>query len=210
MIYINKGQEPEELKIFNRNRGKRFIQWGDKSVPPAVYAEIKKSLCKEQKGYCAYCLRLIDEACRVEHFIPRSKNSSLIWDYNNMLGVDNPQQLPPKYRGMCENGRGNKSLSISPLNIAHMSGIYYLKDGRIMHDKYQSDLDNVLRLNSDSFKAARKAIFDGVDRAYKPLVEQNIANIYDILLENYINSTNNDFSEVAVWYLNDLHNKKII
>lgn len=210
MIYINKGQEPEELKIFNRNRGKRFIQWGDKSVPQSVYVDIRKSLYYEQKGSCAYCLRHIYEDCQIEHFIPRSKDPSKIWDYNNMLGVDNSKKIPLKYSNMCENGRGNAALTINPLNIVHMKGIYYLKNGKIMHDSYQADLDDVLRLNSYAFRAARKAIFDGIDRAYQPLLEQKIPNLYDLLILSYQNGDVNDFDEVAIWYLNDLHNKNII
>lgn len=210
MIYINKGQEPEELKIFNRNRGKRFIQWGDKSVPQSVYGDIRKSLYYEQKGNCAYCLRRIDENCQIEHFIPRSKDSSKVWDYNNMLGVDDSKRLPQKYSGLCENGRGNVKLTINPLNITHMQGIRYLRNGKIIHDSYQTDLDNVLQLNHPNFMSARKAIFDAIDKTYQPLLKQNACNIYDYLMENYENSEMTNFNEVAIWYLNDLHNKNII
>lgn len=210
MIYINKGQEPEELKIFNRNRGKRFIQWGDKSVPQSVYGDIRKSLYYEQKGNCAYCLRRIDENCQIEHFIPRSKDSSKVWDYNNMLGVDNAKKIASKYFGLCENGRGNAELTISPLNITHMQGIRYLRNGKIIHDSYQTDLDNVLQLNHPNFMSARKAIFDAIDKTYQPLLKQNACNIYDYLMENYENSEMTNFNEVAIWYLNYLHNKNII
>lgn len=210
MIFINKGQEPEELKIFNRNRGKKYVKWGDISIPPSVYIDIKKSLFAEQKGYCAYCLRCIDENCQIEHFIPRSKDPARIWDYNNMLGVDNAKSIPTKYSGLCENGRGNADLTLNPLNMIHMQGIRYLRNGKIIHDSFQMDLDNVLRLNHPNFMAARKAIFDAIDRTYLAYLRQKVDNIYDLLMENYIKSEPTNFNDVAIWYLNELHSKKII
>lgn len=204
MRLINKGKEPEELTIFNRNNANRIVKWDDKNIPANLKPAIRKSLVSEQQGLCAYCMRKISDDCQIEHFIARSKNQSLCWDYNNMLGVDNSNTLPPQYKNLCENGRGNMPLSINPLNLSHMQGIYYLRDGTIKHNLYQKDLDNVLNLNKPVFKAARKAKMYGIDRAVAGL-KSGVVDIYKQLVQNC--DPQNAFAGVEFWYINDLKNK---
>lgn len=207
MKLINKNDEPEQLKIFNTNRGKKYISWGDKCVPPSVYADIKKSLFVEQDGYCAYCLRKIDNKCRVEHFAPRSKYPNLIWDYKNMLGVDNEDVS--KYNGLCESGKGNKEIRISPLSKTHMDGIYYLPNGFLKHDEYQNDIDTVLNLNHQVFVSARAAMFKEINFYIKEMQNCSSHNIYDELIEIYCLSDFN-YAPVAISYIENLHKKGII
>ena len=204
MRLINKGKEPEELTIFNRNNVNRFVKWDDKNIPANLKPAIRKSLVSEQKGLCAYCMRVIGNDCQIEHYIARSTKQSLCWDYTNMLGVDNSNTLPLKYKNLCENGRGNMPLSINPLNVSHMQGIYYLRDGTIKHDLYQKDLDNVLNLNEPVFKAARKAKMDGIDGAVAGL-QSGVVDIYKQLEQNC--DPQNAFAGVEFWYINYLKNK---
>lgn len=203
MRLINKGNEPEELAIFNRNNAKRIVKWDDECVPANLKPAIRKSLVIEQQGLCSYCMREIGEDCQIEHFIARSKNQSHCWDYNNMLGVDNSRTLPLKYKNLCENGRGDKAISINPLNPLHMQGIYYLKDGTIKHDVYQNDLNDVLKLNEPVFKAARKAKIDGIDRAIAGLRTAGVPNIYVHLKQSY--DPQSAFAGVESWYISELN-----
>lgn len=207
MKLINKNDEPKELKIFNANRGKKNIPWNDNRVPPIVYADIKNSLFDEQNGYCAYCLRKIDNKCRVEHFAPRSKYPNLIWDYKNMLGVDNEDAS--KYNGLCESGKGSKEIRISPLSKSQMEGIYYLSNGYLKHDEYQHDIDKVLNLNHQVFVSARSAMFKEINLYIQEMQNCSNHDIYDELIEIYSLSDYN-YAPAAISYIENLHKKGII
>lgn len=162
MFYITKGTEPSELTTFRqsiKNQRKPY-NWND--CPCHVKKAIRKQLVKEQNNLCAYCTREIDEDCQIEHFYSRNQYPQKMFDYNNMLGVDNSKKVDYRFRGLCENGRGCQNLDLSPLDPLLMHGIYYLSDGTIKHDKHQNDLDNVLRLNHNIFKTKRAQILKSI------------------------------------------------
>lgn len=162
MFYITKGNEPSELTTFRqsiKNQRKPY-NWDD--CPWQVKNAIRKQLVKEQNNLCAYCTRGIDEDCQIEHFYSRSQHPQKMFDYNNMLGVDNRKKLTSGFKGICEDGRGSQLLNLSPLDQSLMDGIYYLSDGTIKHDKYQNDLDLVLHLNDNTFKNARAQLLKSI------------------------------------------------
>lgn len=196
MFYITKDKEPEELKIFRNNlfaqRKKRY-NWD--MCPLEVKQAIRRSLVSEQNGLCAYCTRKIDETCNIEHFKARCNNHSKMFEYENMLGVDCKSGLDYRFQGLCEDGRGGKSLTLSPLDRQMVSGIYYLSDGTIKHDKYQNDLDNVLNLNHQIFKQKRV----GCLKAFKA---QNIPQgNYNFYIDFY---KKQPYGGIVVFYLETL------
>ena len=194
MFYITKGSEPGELTTFRQNiiNQKKTYDWND--CPIQVKNAIRKKLVLEQNGLCAYCTREIGEDCQIEHFYSRNQYSQKMFDYDNMLGVDNSKKVDYRFKGICENGRGSKSLTLSPLDQTLMNGIYYLSDGTIKHDLFQNDLDNVLHLNHNVFKMARKNLLKAV-KARMPYCNINT------LISTY---ETEPYGGIVVYYLNRL------
>ena len=209
MIYINKGKEPCELTTFNANRKGKNINWNDDSqIPPNLKPAIKRSLNVEQYGRCAYCTREIGDDCQIEHYIPRATNLKLTWDYNNMLGVDNSVAMPQKYKNTCENGRGSKALHINPRDMGDMSGIYYSRDGRIKHDRYQDELDNVLSLNKDVYVNNRKNLLARLECTLKCMKKNGITiNLNEIRKEYIDNNIVKPLCQIVLWFID---NRKLI
>lgn len=210
MIYIDKRKEPEELQVFNMQRKRRNINWNDKNIPPSLKSVIRKSLCKEQHYRCAYCTREIDVDCQIEHYISRNSNTKLIWDYNNMLAVDNTKsKSQKKYSGTCENGKGSKELHIDPRNKEDMNGIYYSHNGRIKHDKYQDDLDNILHLNDQVYTENRKNLITTLETRLKTTKENGISINIETIRNEYLDENNvaKPLQGIVVWFID---NKKLI
>ena len=192
MFYITKGNEPNELKVFRQNIAykKRAYNWDD--CPPQVKKAIRTQLVHDQNGLCAYCTRKIDENCQIEHFYSRDSYSNKMFDYDNMLGVDNSRTMDRRFKGLCENGRGARPLQLSPLDGNKISGIYYLSDGTIKHDSFQNDIDNILKLNHVVFKNKRKDLLKTI-KAYV-----RYSDSIDNLISTYKTSP---FGGIVLYYL---------
>jgi len=91
---------------------------------------IRKALCAEQAGLCAYCMQRIKPhgyrselhsagGMKIEHFEERAAHPRRMYDWDNLLGV-----CGGEYRGAsglvehCDTSRGDKPLQVHPATAA--------------------------------------------------------------------------------------------
>lgn len=185
MIYIRKKRTPQFIKdkraevINTPDSGYKEIVLPKDSKQlrnlfgQMVSVELRRLLCEEQHGLCAYCMRKIvpqkheekDEEARVEHYVPLSKSKELALDYNNFLGVCYGGNKDIRVEGVpfvacCDAYRGEKDLTINPWNKRQMEAIAYRRDGFMFVKKnigldaelvqdMQDDINDVLHLNGE-------------------------------------------------------------
>ncbi len=185
MIYIRKKRTPQFVKakrdeiINTPDSGYEEIVLPKDSKQMRVLfgqmtsVELRKSLCEEQHGLCAYCMRKIvpqkqdknDEEVRVEHYVPLSKNKDLALDYSNFLGVCYGGNKDIRIEGVsfiacCDAYRGERDLTISPWEKRQMEAIAYRRDGFMfvktnmgldpeLVEQMQRDINEVLHLNGE-------------------------------------------------------------
>lgn len=126
--------------------------------------EIRKALCQEQHGLCAYCMGKIEpqyNSMKIEHYKALSENREAALDYNNYLGVCYGGEKEDKTKPhilCCDASRKEQELTINPWNKRQMEAVGYKRNGEIFirTDKgldaelvkdMQKDLDEVLILN---------------------------------------------------------------
>lgn len=121
--------------------------------------EVKSVLIREQKGLCAYCMRRIrmNSHSRIEHWVPLSIDKEKAIDYNNMLGVcDGGEQVTGGQGHIlcCDAHKGEREISINPLNKVQMDKIAYKTDGTIYTEpndtEMEKDINETLLLNGIS------------------------------------------------------------
>ncbi|WP_251205980.1 HNH endonuclease family protein [Acetatifactor aquisgranensis] len=204
MIYIQKRRTPDVVK----SKAAEIINTPDSgyasiSLPEDTKQlrdlfdkmpkdEIRRALCKEQHGLCAYCMRRIEpryDSTKIEHYMALSESKQKALDYQNYLGVcygGERDERGKVYVLCCDAARKEHALTINPWNKRQMEAIGYKRNGEIFirSDKgldaqlvmdMQTDLDKVLVLNgmknaegkviSDTASkliAVRRGIYDSV------------------------------------------------
>lgn len=159
MILIKKQSEPATLIGY-----KKQVETYYEGIPKEIKADILESLLVEQGCVCAYCMKRISKSeMTVEHYISQSADVSKALEYQNMLGVCLGNRGKKEKAQTCDAHRGNKVLTVDPLNPAKIQRIKYRSDGAIYSDdpNIDRDLNDVLNLNCDvlevSLKKNRKA-----------------------------------------------------
>jgi len=117
---------------------------------------------------CCYCLGRIrpDESLMViEHFVPQSdpvRGRSLELDWNNLLGSCNGSAGAPRSRQHCDRRKGDRTVSISPLDPRVRSEVRYLANGEVTSDSktIARDLNDTLNLNVSFLVRNRKAVLE--------------------------------------------------
>lgn len=119
---------------------------------------LKEELIKEQYGLCCYCMKRIDwYNSHVEHFIPRSVDSSKEMDYYNLLASCNGYNDNQENCGHKKDNWYNEYLTISPLSDECETIFKYTPDGRILSDDMRGkETIEKLELDNDLLKRARK------------------------------------------------------
>lgn len=126
--------------------------------------EIRKALCQEQHGLCAYCMGRIEprrDSMKIEHYKALSENKELALEYQNYLGVCYGGEKYVKTKPhilCCDAARKEQKLTVNPWDKRQMEAVGYKRNGEVfVHtDKgldaelvkdMQKDLDEVLVLN---------------------------------------------------------------
>lgn len=222
MVRIKKSWEPTELINFKKNGAVRYedLDSGEGSL---VKEKIKKSLCSEQFGLCAYCMgRITLETMKIEHFIPRADKivgeiKSL--DYSNMLGVcdggvgfNKAHNLVGKENLSCDAYKRNNLLSLNPSigDDFDKMKIRYSSDGKIHSDSlnlnFQNEINNVLNLNVPRLinmrKAVKREVIEFLKRKGKLTQEQKFEKIRSIKTPK--DGLLQPFFDVAVYFIDKL------
>ncbi|HFI0796163.1 TPA: retron system putative HNH endonuclease [Streptococcus suis] len=160
MILIDKGKQPN---IFLEYKSQLHASY--KGMPSDVKEILKKSLLDEQQELCAYCMRKItSDDMKIEHYYSQSSYSDLELEYSNLLAVCKGFEGRSHEQQTCDTKKGNRELTISPLNRGHMSTISYKTDGTIQSELYANDLNEILNLNQDELKEGRKSALNAFQK----------------------------------------------
>jgi uncharacterized protein (TIGR02646 family) len=144
--------------------------------------KLRQSLLKEQGHICCFCMRRIEdsnETTKIAHRFPQNpvsdedkqkvKKENLDLDYNNMLAACDGGSGKPSHLQHCDTKQGNTILQINPAdNIKDCEKLIdYKSSGEIYcnNPEIDHDLKEVLNLNLDTIKQARK-------EAYSVIIEK--------------------------------------
>lgn len=160
MIHIIKKKEPNDFTTYRLEQNATY-----EDMPKEVKIHLKESLLEEQGGLCAYCMKEIDTfSMRIEHYCPKSKYPELQLTYSNLLavckgeGYISNKNSEKNCQPTCDNSKGDAELEINPLKEVCIKSISYKRDGEILSEEYQPDLDNILNLNG-SLKRTREEAY---------------------------------------------------
>lgn len=145
MKYIQKNPSKETLSALNS-----FIQRQRKAGIAPIYEDFKpsdgrkilqKNLLEDQGYLCAYCMKRINHAEKIEHWKDQTyskdeNNNEETLDYNNLFAVCNGISIASNNRfEHCDQSRSksNRKLTINPTDARVIRELKYLKNGIIYH-----------------------------------------------------------------------------
>lgn len=158
-----------------------------KELSGTLKKRVVEQLMQDQGHLCAYCMRRIPDKrdfdhgvkepleFKIEHWVPRSDPSCGSFgalDYNNLLVVCSGNQngkLRGKSKLTCDAKRGNRKLTVNPLDASTLLTIYYTEDGIIKASDsiINEDLDIGLNLNcmkdAVMLPVERKKVLDAIE-----------------------------------------------
>ena len=200
MLYIRKGQAPQEL-----------IE--DKATPGSDFDSIRKepvrrALLKEQGYLCAYCMSRIEDnahSAKIEHYKPRSAFPALQMDYGNMLAVCHGGEGGDPAHYTCDKSKGNQCLHINPQERSHMETIYYHDDGRIdaTNGTFRADIET-LRLNDSGLVGKRFAALSALKEHLHDTFGTRKASqkrLKNLLRKYTAQMPRQPFCGILLWYL---------
>lgn len=212
MIYIDKEPHPpkalSDYKVQNPSATYRQNH-NDADFPKA---QIKEALRNEQKSLCAYCMTRLsneDNKTAIEHWVAQSTQSNNGLVYADMLLVCREKWAtkidgkPTHYA--CEAVRGNRAITVSPLEKTHMATIKYCRDSRkvsISSDNadIETDLNHTLRLNHDELQKAR---FHALATVQARLKKESSGTASKALILKMMKAYESaEYKGVILWYLN--------
>ncbi len=157
MKHVIKNQEPVEFTRWKT--GKTTTKWERLNSEPAVKDKIHKSLMREQGRICCYCeSKLTNKYSHIEHFVPRSLDSTLTFDYSNLLCScqANVVQGTPHTCGNAKDNFFHKNL-VSPLESDCEDYFTYTFDGKIKGKCARGyDTIDILNLNEPTLVERRE------------------------------------------------------
>jgi len=161
MRTIFKLREPASLTEFRPGGGSSFDDFPDKDA-------LRRSLVKEQRGLCCYCLsriRPVRGEMKIEHWLSQSGHAAEQLVYSNLMGACMGREGQPSRDRHCDTRKGNRDLSRNPANPLHRveEFLRYGPDGTIRSDDpdFETEINDVLNLNLPFSIRNRKATLDG-------------------------------------------------
>lgn len=160
MLEISKTKAPNELIEYKNKGGKSYDEFENKD-------SIRKTLLKEQKGLCAYCMsRISINSMKIEHFKPQSKYPELALEFKNMLGCCKGNEgFEHKFQS-CDTHKGNDEISENPSvhNDFLKMEVSYSSDGKIKSENeiFDKEMNEILNLNVFTLIENRKSIYRGI------------------------------------------------
>jgi uncharacterized protein (TIGR02646 family) len=141
--------------------------------------ELRESLLKEQGYICCFCMQRIkdsNETTKIAHIFPQNpildedkqkvEKENLDLDYYNMLAACDGGKGQSPHLQHCDTKQGNAILKINPANPTKNCEelINYRSSGEIYSNNSDIDYDlrEVLNLNLDAIKQARKEAYSAI------------------------------------------------
>lgn len=210
MLYIDKNSTEPRLLVTERSQV-GITSYNDLSTD--AKNATRRSLLEEQGYLCAYCMKRISiENTSIEHYDPQSSNNGTDMLYRNMLGVCDGGQNNSgsgQNRLTCDKQRGNRRLTVDPLDKNTIDQIKYRKNGVIYSENSDIDTDLNHTLNLNGFEtyliANRRAVYDTLVSE----IEKNGGKSEAFLLKLKKKYESKDsegkripFSGIALYYIN--------
>ncbi len=161
MKHITKNQEPPAF--IQWKSGKATTKWNKLGGASLLKRVLHTSILREQGGICCYCETiLINRKSHIEHFVPRSADASLTFDYNNLLCSCqvNLTKDSPRTCGIAKGSSFHKNL-VSPLEQDCEQHFTFTYDGEIQgNDTRGQKTVTRLNLNEPALVEKRKSLID--------------------------------------------------
>ena len=162
MRAITKGPEPRSMTAYRQIRGSVYADYRDKD-------ELRRALCKEQRGLCCYCMgriRAERPSMKIEHWRCQARYPDQQLNYRNLLASchGGPGGRPPHLQH-CDTRKGDRDLEWNPADPDHRieTRIRYETDGTIRSKgDFDDQLNKVLNLNLAVLKNNRAGVLDAV------------------------------------------------
>lgn len=166
MIRIRKRQEPKSWSEYR-------LSTPGANFDAAPKADLRKALLEEQGYICCYCMGRIEESStRIEHRRPREKYINEQFDYRNLMAACLGGEGFESIRHHCDKRKHNHEISLDPtdstkdierkLRYREASGEIDSDDPDVRHD-----LTEILGLNLEHLKLARREILDGFKKGFE-------------------------------------------
>lgn len=198
MIYIEKSQEPDSLKIFNEKQKINNIAARYNGLDNQIIGDLRQKLVNAQGGLCCYCMsRITAQNSDIEHFLPETGFEDEQTVYSNLfLACRYSKGKKTEYQH-CDTSPGAKANKLIPKYISDPNChryFQYNESGEILpygdFKTYQRFLQNyiklnaeqkmilatieILNLNEDTLKKQRKKVADVIITEVQGLTEQQI------------------------------------
>jgi len=174
--------------------------------------DLRLALFSEQHGICCYCMQRIQSPSAnkmvIEHFLPQSKFAEHSLDYFNIFascqGGANGKQ---KHLYHCDESKGDSIISLNPADKSKMDLIKFTGDGKIVTGikQYDNEIDNILKLNIQSLREARRVIIVSLENAFSKFKNENVSeNFLNKQIEKWNSCTDNflpELCQVAIYFL---------
>lgn len=243
MIEIIKMTAPPELIELqkeavqeNLSANKAFAKLSGKKTHD-LRVQLINQLMQEQGHLCAYCMRRIPDTrdveqgvsdpleVKIEHWNARSSSTCGAYgalEYTNMLAVCSGNQNGPSHKKSkltCDAKRGNRTLTVNPLDSSTLVTISYKEDGTIQSSDKVIDEDLNVGLNLNCMKdaallpldrkkaldAIQEEVMDEVAKASqddRPKVLKAICNHLYLKLSAYIDPKP-PYIGIMLWWLKE-------
>lgn len=146
---------------------------------PTLFA-LKEQMYSEQGGVCRYCgMKLeypFNPQYRVEHVLPKEAHREFVGEYKNLLLScratkkeielrKDASKSKAQRKGYihCDEAKGSKEITYSPLNRACENAFWYDLNGKIHYNDEEAKKDiDILGLDGEYLNSRRKAAIDSL------------------------------------------------
>ena len=229
MLLIQKKEPPAELVELKNEAARRGLSPKEayKLLHNPLKGQVTAQLMEEQGHLCAYCMRRIPDErvpskdiadVSIEHWLARDPKSGEDrgqgLDYSNFLAVCSGNCGPKGQRNKrdltCDAKRGNRDLTINPLDPDTLKSIFYRANGEIATSdpSYEDDLLVKLNLNCVStgvmLPLARKNVLDSVQAdVIQNSTEENRVQYCQHILNCFESESDpkTPYIGIAIWWL---------
>lgn len=233
MIEIKKFPPPPELVELQQEAVSKELTANEAygKLSGNLKKQVINQLVQEQGYICAYCMRRIPDErdekrnfsepleVKIEHWNARSDLTCGAYgalDYYNMLAVCSGNQNGPargKSKLTCDAKRGNRTLTVNPLDASTLTTISYTEDGIIQSSDNIIDDDLNVGLNLNCTKDAvllpteRKRVLDEIQAEVMSELEEG-GTLEEICTRLYrelsaIADQKPPYIGISLWWLKD-------
>lgn len=181
---------------------------------------LKQQMFREQGGVCCYCgMKLeypVDPQYRLEHVKPKHTHRELVSEYKNLLlscranraEIELRASMPGKARKKlihCDEAKGAKEITYSPLHKLCETAFTYTLDGAICYADKKAEKDiEILGLDGSYLTNRRKQAIDALFANADLLLEEELVLFKEGLQQRDTSGNFREFYFVLIDAINQL------